>query len=109
MARQLESWVAFYKDSSSYRGSTESEFMELPSFGLQTILLLYDDGTKQALSGNDFTFFIDGVIGSTNDASAILRRIPGVKFGEWIRSEVYEKIQQEVQRIGQEHHSKYFK
>lgn len=106
--RKLDHWIAFYKDGSKHEGITEKDFQQLPIYGFQTLLILYDDGTRQALNGDDHFFFIDGVIGSTSDKDALLRRIPSIKFGEWLNHEVYEKIQVEVQRLGLDWHKKYY-
>ena len=101
--RQLDHWIAFYK-TKSYEGVTEEDFRELPQFGFQALLILYDDGSRQALNGDDHFFFIDGVIGSTDDKDGILRRMPGVKFGEWMKQEEYDALQLDVQEVGRQWH-----
>lgn len=84
-------WRAFYADGNVYY-SESCEWNDLPQLGVVYVVVLHSDGRAQNWTGRDLFWFHDGILANDDDRDGLLRRLPFVKFGQWVTDDEYERI-----------------
>lgn len=83
----VRGWRAWYADGSEFSSETHN-ILQLPTTGLQIIMLYFRDGTRRIIESSDRVFWQDngsddGIFGQTDDpASDITARYPGAHIIE---------------------------
>lgn len=106
-ARKIAEWHAWYADRSTY-SSSKDKWEDLPTHGVVHVLVLFDDGSKELLNGNDLYFKFGELMQNDNDRDGLLRKFDNVKFGTWVEPNVFREVFEEADAIGQEWHRKHY-
>lgn len=109
--RVVVEWHVWYADGTHYQGVSgdQATWDAMPQHGIQWLLLLMSDGSRQNFCGRDLFWFQDGIFANDNDRDALLRRFPWVKFGSWMPTDkFYSEITAEAERIGKQWWEKFY-
>ena len=94
----MYSWKVWYDDGTSFIGSTEEEWIVLPTHGIIQAKEFRPNTSDLIHQGLDYYFFEDGQIISTNDIALYAIRPQGVKsvkVGRWCNNYIYEQAVKE--------------
>ena len=105
--RKIAQWHAWYADGHYYT-SEQMEWDELPQLGVVIVLVLFDDGSRQCLNGNDIYFKFGELLQNDNDRDGLLRKFPNIKFGTWVEPNTYKAMYDQADKKGRMWHDKYY-
>lgn len=98
--RKLIRWVALYPNGQVFTSDTTA-WEDLPQFGMQWLQKQYDNGDVVNFNGQDYFWHLDGVFANTNDPNGLLRRLPFVKFGEFLSDAEFDTIAAKANEIAE--------
>lgn|SRR5262245_17869169 len=87
----MNKWKIYYDDG-KILSSEDSPISEAPTDGVLCVLVVYEDGASDVLSGADYYIFEeDGQVHTTSDLGPFLRQIPNLKHGRWAPARKFER------------------
>ncbi len=89
-------WRAYY-DNGTIFSSLETQWGELPAFGLQVLVEFFNDGTRKIHHARDYYILDDGKAYGTNHIHPYLEKMRTVKFGRWANDGFYRELLDKAQ------------
>ena len=90
MAKMI-GWKMYY-DIGSVISSSDCEWRDAPSDGVQVLVEFYDDGSRKIHIERDYYILDDGKAYGTNNINPWLRKQGTVKFGRWSSNDKFQEL-----------------